>query len=710
MLIPGKIKSEGYPQGGGYMTKLTKLELLLEEKGPKLYTTYLNNKGKFDGLLREATLPFYTTHGIEHSRSLIVNFDRLIPDDIKEGMNAVELFILLSSAYFHDIGMAVVIEDEDRRGFDFKKGRNADKKKNAQKYDDKKDRQDPYTKRLDFIRRTHSHRTHNFIMTEKNKSKFDLDDGIAYVLATICKAHSDNKYRKDDDYRDVKKEFKEKGGTEYTFQNLLKETPQKAVDKYNVRVHFLAALLRLGDELDISYKRADKELEERKDMPPHSVKEHRKNALIQGINIDSKKPEITVDVFVNKLYKGGKETTAENNQLLTEVIIKLRSALIEVKETLNENELNYKEVKFQDIEIQKLQNILKNSFSIENNSQKIYDDREYNGAMLYRFYYMLEKLNLSPEFIITNDIDFFFSDSGNLMENLESIFSKFEIPSSPKIDVDLKSLKFDILKFLNQLTLSLFTDAQMKEPEDISILYLDTIKEIEKEVECLDAYEKIIKTNIPKIITDWSKKEKIDDKYYIKEIKTEILANIIRDIYSYLRRKNYEKKSKNHYIYITFSETYFLNILKARKSGENAENMIVEKLKEIETFVKDKENPTTKEFSGIKLYYHTNSLDTESKLISSEVVYENSITNDSVLVINNTNVMIEYYDKYIEFLQNKDTWKIKSINPKKMTFEFDKEKDEYYKANEEYKDKFKEKAEKGLKNLVAKIEGVQNGK
>ena len=48
---------------------------------------------------------YYTDHGGEHTNRVERLIDRLLPDDIKQTLNCVEAFLLLSAVHLHDIGM-----------------------------------------------------------------------------------------------------------------------------------------------------------------------------------------------------------------------------------------------------------------------------------------------------------------------------------------------------------------------------------------------------------------------------------------------------------------------------------------------------------------------------------------------------------------------------------------------------------------------------
>lgn len=674
---------------------MIKLKDLLKERNYELHARLVNNINKLETFLEGATLPYYTSHGLVHSESLINNFDKLIPDSIKREMGELEIFILLSSAYFHDIGMALKLSEKDsQKDFQTKK---------------------QYDKRLDFIRRTHSERIFRFLLHEENRREFDLDKGIASTLAKICKSHSDNKYKEHDceyngeigekksknwydEYKEVPDAYK-KGGIEYTFKDLLETKPHKAVNTHRVRIHFLAALLRLSDELDLGYKRAYENLRE---MPKISEFEHKKNHLVSGIDIESKKFEIAVDVFEEELYKGGKNSTAENNKALTEVIVKLREMFLEAKKTLNDNGLMYTQIKFRDPVIDRLQRTLSDDFNVAENSQVIYDDKEYGGALLYHLFYNLEVLDLSPEYIISNDIGFLFSGSGNFIDNCNRIFIKYKKNRSVS-EIDTVPIEKEILKYFHQIYTSSLKDSDIENTDKLSENYMKVVSSIPQQI--LETIGKTFKEKIRYFL----KKEEtgINEKdFYVEGIQKEILANIIKDKYSYLRRKNFKEKAKNHFIYIVFSASYFLNIFSEmileKIPVESRRGFLKDRLKQMNDFIQNEEH------KNIKFYYHTNPLEEESKLLSSEVALENSITNDSIIIINDINISIDYYRRNVAFLKNMDTWRIKLIDYKDLKFKFveaDEDDDGFYNENKEYKDAFIKDAEYSIITLFSKIRG-----
>ena len=641
---------------------MSTLRYLLKQKSESLYSKFNNIIEILDNkYLKHATLPYYTSHGIDHSESIEKTFDDLISDEVKEKMNDAELFVLLCSAYFHDIGMAVKIDEAD-----------------AQKSDESKEE---YERRLDIIRRTHSERAFRFIM-EKYR-KFTLDKGSAFVIAEICKAHSDIKYT---DGRP----------REYTFTEILKKNPVRTIGKYDVRVHFLAALIRIADELDLDYLRSMDDFSDIRDMPETSKREQMKHQLISGIKVDSMNFKMFIDIFEDDLYQG-ENLTADKNEGLTEVVVKLRKALLEVVKPLNENNLMYKQVGFRDPAILKLQEDLENKFGIGKNSHVIFDDRDYKGAMLNVLLFSLECTDLSPEYIVSNNIDFLFSEPDNFIKNSDLTFNKYQTQKITSGAID--SVKIRLLKYLNEIAYLPVSDEEISKTDKLAENYKKIITILAEEIVKKQEEKEFIRdlsVYIHKMLERLNNGD-LKRTFYIEGLREELLEIIIRDIYIYLRRKNYEKKCTNHFIYVVFSSDFFLNIHKEilRKNISREEGLEILKSK----LMKIQELLEKQKYKNFRFYYHTNSLSSESKVISAELAIVNSVSTDSVMVINDVNGVIDYYSKSIDLLKHRDTWRLKSIDMKNLKFKFNKD-DEYYRDNKQYKDFFIKQSEDSVQRYL----------
>ena len=182
------------------MPKLRLVEVLKERtEGEKLCHKLEEIKGKVKYFLDEIpkTFPEYTKHDIEHSERVIDYLDLIIPDSLKKELDTYEIFFLLASAYLHDIGMIRFPEDEDTDS--------------------------------ELIREMHHLRSEKFIV-ENYKDLSIEDEHQARIIGKICRGH------RKEDLRSFRIETYKIGHT--------------------INVPLLAALLRIADELDITFERA----------------------------------------------------------------------------------------------------------------------------------------------------------------------------------------------------------------------------------------------------------------------------------------------------------------------------------------------------------------------------------------------------------------------------------------------------------------------
>ncbi len=91
------------------------LEAKLIEQAPQLHTVFSDNVLCVQNMLikYQSIFPNYTDHTALHSLEVIAFCNELIADNI-DLLNTDEIFILLMSAYLHDAGMGISIEDFER--------------------------------------------------------------------------------------------------------------------------------------------------------------------------------------------------------------------------------------------------------------------------------------------------------------------------------------------------------------------------------------------------------------------------------------------------------------------------------------------------------------------------------------------------------------------------------------------------------------------
>lgn len=178
----------------------------------------------------------YTRHGIQHSCNVIKHLDRMTEKLMKtsEKLNKHEIFILLASAYLHDIGM-----------------------------------QDGKSRSLTHIREHHheisSEKIHLSVDNRKKYRTLGLEPFEEYVdyIALVSKGH---RLRSTDLTSGAYKKT--------TFQN------------YSIRLPLLAALLNFADELNLDFTRVNMDELRTKRIPFKSRIEWYRHHYVEGVRIE----------------------------------------------------------------------------------------------------------------------------------------------------------------------------------------------------------------------------------------------------------------------------------------------------------------------------------------------------------------------------------------------------------------------------------------
>lgn len=158
--------------------------------------------------------PEYTDHSALHSMTVIDSCNRLIGTDNIKRLNADEIYILLMAAYLHDAGMG--ISDNDYEQFKDL----LDEKGYFTEH--------PDASKADFVRDKHNEFSALFI--EKYADMLEIPSKLhAIAIAQVAKGH-----RKTDLY-DIK---------EYPCEFMLP-------DEHTANLPYLAALIRIADEIDV---------------------------------------------------------------------------------------------------------------------------------------------------------------------------------------------------------------------------------------------------------------------------------------------------------------------------------------------------------------------------------------------------------------------------------------------------------------------------
>jgi len=261
-----------------------------------LSTTVINVTKQAEDILGRILIIFeeYTLHNISHSENVIKNMWEFIPDKVKEKLNALEIYLLILSAYLHDVGMAVstdekdeILKSEEFLKFQDKHEREVDL---IEKYKEEGNIRaaEFYEKQIfmDYIREHHHERSYDYIVNNySGEEGLKIDnENHARLIAKICRAH-----RLDVTDLEDKSEFDREYSLEGEFINL----------------QFLALCLRLGDTLDADSRRAPKILKEFiNPRNPTSKEEWEKHLSVPEVGITEEKIKINATCKSPKYQRG----------------------------------------------------------------------------------------------------------------------------------------------------------------------------------------------------------------------------------------------------------------------------------------------------------------------------------------------------------------------------------------------------------------------
>ena len=224
--------------------RVSKLLNLLKGKDLIFYQNIENN---IQDLQRY--LPIYaaylTDHGPHHSKRIIEIYDRMTPITVMKSINPSEAFILLSSAWLHDIGYLMT------------------------RYKGK-------ALRIEQVHGMH-HELSRMLINDRYKELGIEDRATADILGRVCYCH-----RKSVDLKSV----------------LPRET--EALKGADVRVQLLASMLSVADALDTDIRRASETFSKYVcDLPPENKKHWEVCQYINGITFLPKSALIRVDCSSN---------------------------------------------------------------------------------------------------------------------------------------------------------------------------------------------------------------------------------------------------------------------------------------------------------------------------------------------------------------------------------------------------------------------------
>lgn len=282
-----------------------KLEKILFEKTKDsqsdiLYTQWIYDKKLVPRALSliAGIFPHYSMHDQSHSETIINNIVRIVGEDVIEKFTAIDIWLLLTSAYYHDIGMAIPADciEEALKSKDFlsyisdiqsdsshplylyashfkeehRQLTLKDSSFNINIYDSVK------FLLADYFRRFHANRSEQIIINPEKEISLNSPRGVIpqrliKILGTICASHTED------------------------FNKVL-DLPQNEVgiDINDAHPRYIACLLRLGDLLDLDNNRfSDVFLRSVKSIPKDSLLHKEKHFSITHFSVDTTTIDIT---------------------------------------------------------------------------------------------------------------------------------------------------------------------------------------------------------------------------------------------------------------------------------------------------------------------------------------------------------------------------------------------------------------------------------
>lgn len=260
------------------MVEMTGLRITLNNRNSNLYSKFKGIEEKAEKLSEYQQLYGDTLNGLTHIKDVESKIDRLIPDSIKEDLTDLELFVLLSAIYLHDIGK---------------------------------------------IKSYKNHPEVSKKIINDLHEQLGIDKCVAGTIAKVAYGHGNNN---------------------------IDELPETLdIDGYgNINIRYIAAILRLGDELSITYQRAPEFLRillEGKDI---QIDKWNLRENIAGIIIDPTKWTIEIQVL-----SPPKNSEVQFKKLQDYI----QNRLDDIIPTLNEKDIFYQRIRlkiYRDTDVEKI--------------------------------------------------------------------------------------------------------------------------------------------------------------------------------------------------------------------------------------------------------------------------------------------------------------------------------------------------------------------
>jgi orotate phosphoribosyltransferase len=379
---------------------MIKIREKLKEKNANFAALFDANLVRIRPLLEKATPIEYTYHGYKHAETLEKYAEKLLGNDIIDKLSEDELFILLNGIYCHDIGMIKYKVNQE-------------------------------TGETTVSREDHNLTSYQKIYDEENntfpKNQIidvpDQDIRYAKSIALLCKGHRDYENEQGIKIRTIKE------------MDEIEHFPNG-----DVHIKFLACIVRLADELDITNQRApyDVRLHLQSFINEFSLNQWMQHDLFSQVKIDNRICQITLIPDVDKIKQLDRENGGDRTivrKLIFSKRKKIELELEKLKPFLRNTNLKYY-VGYKDVEIQFDDIITEKDFEtyqaqvdkvIREESLQVSDNPEraqdFEESEKFKGNNILEDKSKILK-LITKEIDNFY-DSGQLLE-----VGSFKLPSN----------------------------------------------------------------------------------------------------------------------------------------------------------------------------------------------------------------------------------------------------------------------------------------
>ena len=243
--------------------------------------------------------PHYSLHDSTHSDTIINDIGRIVGIETLEKMSAIDLWLILSAAYYHDIGMSIfgiekkeIFQSEDFSCFikEIQENRNSPLNKYAQGFEliDNKVYYKNATLTIDnydsarfilaeYIRKQHGERSDKTIQSQMSLSLpgSPIPNRIIEILGRICNAHTQ--------------------AFDYVMDLPFCEL---GIDNEDCHPRYIACLLRIGDLLDMDNNRfSEVLLQTLVTIPIDSLYHKAKHMSIKHLRVDKTKIEANATCY-----------------------------------------------------------------------------------------------------------------------------------------------------------------------------------------------------------------------------------------------------------------------------------------------------------------------------------------------------------------------------------------------------------------------------